>query len=177
MPAPCPYFQLPLADEACRTWVNVGHLATRRHRFIDGRKAQGGSLAGATAIQDGAAQLLRHRLVGLAERPEPLQQDESLHLLGEDPGIGGGDQGPEGVAKQREGRPARRLSDLVEIVQPVDKDIGRALVIRATVPRQIDADQLKVGQIGARGTKLALLSSQPCSATSKGLLVCSSGIG
>jgi pimeloyl-ACP methyl ester carboxylesterase len=85
------------------------------------------------------------RLIRLAERPEPLQQDESLHLLRENPGIGGGDQGPEGVAKQRECRPARRLGDLVEIVQPVDEDIGRALVIRVTVPRQIDADQLKVG--------------------------------
>ena len=46
------------------------------------------------------------------------------------------------MAEQDEALPVRSLGNLMEIVEPVDEDIGGSLVIRMAVPRQIDADQL-----------------------------------
>ncbi|MOA19466.1 hypothetical protein D3C78_1398470 [compost metagenome] len=55
------------------------------------------------------------------------------------------------MAEQHEARPAGGLTQLIKIVQPVDEDIGGRLVIRVTVPRQIDADQVELGEMRGKG--------------------------
>lgn len=129
IPAPCPFNQLPFADKAGGRWGYIRHLATGYYRFVDGGETIGGSLASTAAIQDRFTQLLRHCVIGLGQWPQPLQHDESLYLLGKDTGISRSDQGTEGVTEQDKTGPAGGLSDLVEIIEPVDKNIRGSLVI------------------------------------------------
>lgn len=45
----------------------------------------------------------------------------------------------------------RSLGYLVQIVEPVDEDIGSRFVIRMAVTRQIDADEVALSEMGGKG--------------------------
>jgi hypothetical protein len=93
-------YQRPARASSCRSQIrraalgDVRHLAAGSHRLLEGGKSTGCTLTGTSAVEDGAAQLPRYLLVGLAQGAEPLQQNEPLDLLGKDAGIGRGNQRP-----------------------------------------------------------------------------------